>query len=291
MEVAIKTLHEGSSIKDSIPFLREGVFMKDFKHKNVLRLIGVCLHQKECPLVILPYMKNGNLLGYIRNPEKEPTVRDLITFGLQAAEGMKYLSSLKFVHRDLAARNCMLDDELNVMVADFGLSRDIYEQEYYSAKDKHTKLPVRWMSLESLERNIYNTKTDVWSFGVVIWELMTRGVTPYPSVDNWDIAKYLRKGKRLMKPQYCSDELYDIMLDCWSIEPEKRPTFSDLVYQLKKLLASFGNSKFLDQEAVYVNVPRSDSYTKATRGTPSTLTPSTPSLSSPELPEAKYMNT
>ncbi|XP_077979883.1 hepatocyte growth factor receptor-like isoform X1 [Glandiceps talaboti] len=277
VECAIKTLLEDSTTDDVLSFLREGVMMKDFRHKNVLQLCGICIHKKEPPLVILPFMRNGDLLSFIRNPEKDPTVRDLITFCLQISEGMEYLANLKFVHRDLAARNCMLADDLTVKVADFGLSRDIYERDYYSAKDRHTKLPVRWMALESLERNIYNNKTDVWSFGVVLWELMTRGVTPYPSVDNWDISKYLRKGKRLPQPQYCSDELYDLMVNCWSVMPDDRPDFTELVYLLKKILTSATNSRFLDVEALYMNMPRNESYTKATRGTPSTISPTTPS--------------
>ena len=100
--------------------------------------------------------------------------------------GMDYLSGQKFVHRDLAARNCMLDSDLTAKVADFGLSRDIYEREYYSSDNKKCKLPVKWMAPESLEKGTYNTKTDVWSYGVVVWELLTRGVTPYPDVDNWE---------------------------------------------------------------------------------------------------------
>ncbi|XP_038073903.1 hepatocyte growth factor receptor-like isoform X2 [Patiria miniata] len=250
--VAIKSLLRGEQ-EDVTNFLREGIMMKDFKHPHVLELIGVCINSNNMPLVVLPFMKHGDLLTYIRDPKNELTARDLLEFCRQVAEGMAYLANRKFVHRDLAARNCMLDDNLRVKIADFGLSRDLYERDYYSAKDKTAKLPVRWMALESLERNVYNTKTDVWSFGVVMWEFLTRGMTPYPSVDNWDISSYLQRGRRLHQPLHCPDHVYQIMMNCWSASPVDRPTFEDLVREITDILMASVDQQSQENQ-VYFNV-------------------------------------
>ncbi|XP_071961209.1 hepatocyte growth factor receptor-like [Antedon mediterranea] len=269
-DIAIKCLLPGSSQTEMVHFLEEGMIMKDFKHENVLALIGVCINKEGIPLVILPFMKHGDLLMYIRDPVYDLTARELLTFGLHIARGMSYLTGLKFVHRDLAARNCMLDETLTVKVADFGLSRDIYERDYYSAKDKNAKLPVRWMALECLERNIYNTKTDVWSFGVVLWELLTRGITPYPAVDNWDIGRFLAQGRRLPQPQFCPDEVYHVMQQCWGFSPQGRPNFEELSKKLSIILESSPASPTTKDTYVYVNVnvPRNESYTLATQNDP-----------------------
>ncbi|KAL1436598.1 hypothetical protein MTO96_049501 [Rhipicephalus appendiculatus] len=207
-EVAVKTLHNSSrgGEVDSKAFLEEALIMKDFHHVNVLPLVGLSIDNTDGLMVIIPYMKYGDLLSYIRDEKNKPTVKQLIIFGIHVAEGMKYLADTKFVHRDLAARNCMLSEDFVVRVADFGLSRDVYEKDYYSGDNK-TKLPVKWMAPESLEKGIYNHKTDVWSYGVLLWELITRGVTPYPEVDNWDIVDYLRQGRRMKQPSYCPDEM------------------------------------------------------------------------------------
>ncbi|CAI9717985.1 hepatocyte growth factor receptor-like [Octopus vulgaris] len=234
--VAVKTLHKDNPREiDVKAFLTEAIIMKDFDHENILSLIGICLGKDQMPLVVLPYMLHGDLLSYLRDVNNQPTIKDLIVFGISIASGMDYLSGLKFVHRDLAARNCMLDEKLVVKVADFGLSRDIYERDYYSSDNKKSKLPVKWMALESLETGNYNIKTDVWSYGVVLWELFTRGVNPYPTVDNWDMPKFLKSGRRMDKPDYCPSKTYEIMLRCWQVDQNLRPDFATIVDELTEL--------------------------------------------------------
>lgn len=244
--VAVKTLHNRSSWDDSLDnkaFLEEGLMMRDFEHDNVLALIGVTFDSSGLPMVITPFMLYGDLRSYISDEASSPTVKELIDFGTQVAKGMAYLSNLKFVHRDLAARNCMLDENLTVKVADFGLSRDIYERDYYSSDNKKTKLPVKWMAIESLEKCIYNTKTDVWSYGVLLWELMTRGVVPYPDVDNFDLFSYLKEGRRMLRPRYCPLILYKIMLSCWEENPAQRPTFDELVSKVSDVITQLKVAK------------------------------------------------
>ncbi|XP_061187116.1 hepatocyte growth factor receptor-like [Saccostrea echinata] len=234
MVVAVKTIIRSGAI-DVNAFLNEALIMKDFDHPNVLTLIGITMDKGEFPMVILPFMHNGALLTYIRDEENMPTVKMLVMYGLDIAQGMEYLANRKFVHRDLAARNCMIDKDFAVKVADFGLSRDIYSKEYYSCENRQ-KLPVKWMAPESLEQGRYSSKSDVWSFGVVLWELMTRGAQPYPEVDNWDMSIYLKSGRRLLRPEYCPMMLYRVMLKCWLENPANRPSFQDLADDIMRLI-------------------------------------------------------
>ncbi|XP_062589049.1 hepatocyte growth factor receptor-like [Saccostrea cucullata] len=131
-----------------------------------------------------------------------------------------------------------LNEDQHAVVADFGLSRDIYEKDYYSSSNKKTRLPVKWMAPESLEKGIYSSQSDVWSFGVTMWELLTRGSKPYPEVDGWDMLKYLKNSRRLPKPTKCPDILYNKMLRCWNLDPDERPSFSDLVIELSEIVSS-----------------------------------------------------
>jgi AXL receptor tyrosine kinase len=185
-------------------------------------------------------MANGDLKSFLidKRGDNEPnilpeglTIEILVKMCNDIANGMDYLSSLKFVHRDLAARNCMIDDNLSVKVADFGFSRDIYTKEYYRL-ERRTKLPVKWLPPESLLDNIYNEKTDVWSFGVVCWEIFSLGRSPYPGIDNGDIPEYISSGKRLKQPTLCPNEVYVIMCECWDHNPMERPAFSQLIVYL-----------------------------------------------------------
>ncbi len=164
---------------------------------------------------------------------------------------MDYLSKQRYVHRDLAARNCLLDSDLCVKIADFGLSRDIYEKDYYRGKYMKCRLPVKWMSPESLETRFFNTKTDVWSYGVLVWELITRGMTPYPHVDNVFILYHIKQGYRLTKPKYCPESIYAILMKCWSQNPKSRPNFAKICEDLQKILDNLNQN---EKQLVDVNI-------------------------------------
>ncbi|XP_044136230.1 hepatocyte growth factor receptor isoform X1 [Bufo gargarizans] len=261
LHCAVKSLNRITDIEEVSQFLKEGIIMKDFSHPNVLSLLGICLPTEGSPLVVLPFMKHGDLRNFIRNESHNPTVKDLIGFGLQVAKGMEYLASKKFVHRDLAARNCMLDETFTVKVADFGLARDVYDKEYYSVHNKTAaKLPVKWMALESLQTQKFTTKSDVWSFGILLWELMTRGAPPYADVNSFDITVYLLQGRRLLQPEYCPDALFDVMLKCWHPKPELRPTFSELVSRISSIFSTFIGEHYVLINTTYVNIKCSAPY-------------------------------
>jgi serine/threonine protein kinase len=149
---------------------------------------------------------------------------------------MDYLSKQRYIHRDLAARNCLLDSGLCVKIADFGLSRDIYEKDYYRIGNNVCKLPIKWMSPESIDKLIFNTKTDVWSYGVLVWELLTRGINPYPKIKNEFIFRHLKEGNRLPKPKYCPKSMYVILLKCWSENPILRPSFENINERIKCII-------------------------------------------------------
>ncbi|XP_073687661.1 hepatocyte growth factor receptor [Garra rufa] len=258
---AVKSLNRITDIEEVSQFLKEGIIMKDFSHPNVLSLLGICLPSEGSPLVVLPYMKHGDLRNFIRDETHNPTVKDLMGFGLQVAKGMEYLASKKFVHRDLAARNCMLDESYTVKVADFGLARDVYDKEYYSVHNKHgVKLPVKWMALESLQTHKFTTKSDVWSFGVLLWELMTRGAPPYSDVNSFDITIFLLQGRRLLQPEFCPDALYNVMIECWHPKPERRPTFSELVSRIAAIFSSFSGEHYILLNTTYVNIDKMTPY-------------------------------
>ncbi|KAM4619365.1 hepatocyte growth factor receptor [Polymixia lowei] len=271
---AVKSLNRITDLEEVSQFLKEGIIMKDFSHPNVLSLLGICLPPEGSPLVVLPYMKHGDLRNFIRDEGHNPTVKDLMGFGLQVARGMEYLASKKFVHRDLAARNCMLDESYTVKVADFGLARDVYDKEYYSVHNKSgVKLPVKWMALESLQTHKFTPKSDVWSFGVLLWELMTRGAPPYSDVNSFDITVFLLQGRRMLQPEFCPDALYTLMIECWHPRPERRPTFSELVSHISSIFSSFSGEHYVLLNTTYVNIDKMSPY-------PPLLTSISPSSSS-----------
>lgn len=278
---AVKSLNRITDLEEVSQFLKEGIIMKDFSHPNVLSLLGICLPPEGSPLVVLPYMKHGDLRNFIRDEGHNPTVKDLMGFGLQVARGMEYLASKKFVHRDLAARNCMLDESYTVKVADFGLARDVYDKEYYSVHNKSgVKLPVKWMALESLQTHKFTTKSDVWSFGVLLWELMTRGAPPYSDVNSFDITVFLLQGRRLLQPEFCPDALYTVMIECWHPKSERRPSFSELVSRISAIFSSFSGEHYVLLNTTYVNIDKMSPYPSLLASSSSTAASSSSSSSS-----------
>uniref|UniRef100_A0A452TTX6 Tyrosine-protein kinase Mer n=1 Tax=Ursus maritimus TaxID=29073 RepID=A0A452TTX6_URSMA len=260
-KVAVKTMKlDNFSQREIEEFLSEAACMKDFNHPNVIGLLGVCIEMSSQgipkPMVILPFMKYGDLHTYLlysrlETGPKHIPLQTLLKFMVDIAQGMEYLSNRNFLHRDLAARNCMLRDDMTVCVADFGLSKKIYSGDYYR-QGRIAKMPVKWIAIESLADRVYTSKSDVWAFGVTMWEIATRGMTPYPGVQNHEMYDYLLHGHRLKQPEDCLDELYEIMHSCWRAEPLERPTFSVLRLQLEKLLESLPEVQD-KAEAIYIN--------------------------------------
>ncbi|NP_571507.2 tyrosine-protein kinase receptor TYRO3 precursor [Danio rerio] len=281
-KVAVKVLKTDiNSSSDIEQCLKEAAYMKDFHHPNVIQLIGVSLHRRAqqrlpVPMVILPFMKHGDLHTFLlmsRLGDEPFTVSQqiLIQFMLDIARGMEYLSNKNIIHRDLAARNCMLNENMSVCVADFGLSKKIYSGDYYR-QGSVSKLPVKWIALESLADNVYTTQSDVWAFGVTMWEIMTRGQTPYPGVENSEIYEYLIKGERLKQPPDCPADIYEIMHSCWSPVPKCRPSFQHLIDQLELLWAKL-NPAPVKEPLLYVNLEEEDGE-QANSGTRSSEEPS-----------------
>ncbi|KAM6949599.1 tyrosine-protein kinase Mer [Aplochiton taeniatus] len=261
IKVAVKTMKVGIYNQEDLEdFLKEAEIMQHFDHENVVKLLGVTLDREQdsplpVPLVILPFIKHGDLRRFLiatRYGDIPMFVphQSLLRFMIDIAAGMKYLSDQGFLHRDLAARNCMLGDDLRVRVADFGLSKKIYSSNYYRQKVA-VRMPIKWMAVESLSESIYTSKSDVWSFGVTMWEIVSRGRTPYPGVHNYELLDLLTSGHRLKQTE-CDHKLYEVMLSCWHLEPAHRPGFMELGERLKALLSELPALE-ASQEAHYIN--------------------------------------
>lgn len=211
--------------------------MKAFDTTHVVRLLGV-VSQGQPTLVIMELMANGDLKSYLRshrpdvenydpNLKSPPTLRQILQMAIEIADGMAYLAAKKFVHRDLAARNCMVSEDLTVKIGDFGMTRDIYETDYYRKGTKGL-LPVRWMAPESLKDGVFTSSSDVWSYGVVLWEMATLASQPYQGLSNDQVLRYVIDGGVMERPENCPDKLYTLMRYCWQPKPTSRPTFLKL---------------------------------------------------------------
>ncbi|XP_043849361.1 proto-oncogene tyrosine-protein kinase ROS-like [Dromiciops gliroides] len=233
LKVAVKTLRKGATDLEKSEFLKEACLMSHFDHPHIIKLWGVCL-QNEPQFLLLELMEGKDLLSFLRGARGTPDpllgIGDLIAICIDVARGCAYLEKMHFVHRDLAARNCLVSVKeytsrsRKVKIGDFGLARDIYKNDYYR-KEGESLLPVRWMSPESLIDGVFTNQSDVWSFGVLMWEVMTLGQQPYPARTNLEVLHFVRSGGRLERPCNCPDDIYQLMLKCWTSEPYKRPSF------------------------------------------------------------------
>jgi len=180
-----------------------------------------------------------------------------MAFAWQISQGMEYLAKKGFVHRDLAARNVLVGDHKVVKVADFGLTRHVYEERVYQAK-RNRKLPLKWMSIEAIFDQTFTTQSDVWAFGVVLWELVTLGGTPYPTINNRELLSLLKGGYRMGKPDTCSEEIYNLMTKCWMESPNERPTFTKIREDLEIMMQKdnpYLDFDVLDESRDYYKVP------------------------------------
>ncbi|XP_071597197.1 proto-oncogene tyrosine-protein kinase ROS isoform X1 [Heliangelus exortis] len=242
-KVAVKTLKKGSTDHEKSEFLKEAHLMSKFDHPHILKLLGVCL-LNEPQYLILELMEGGDLLSYLRGARKQKNsflkVTDLLDICLDICKGCVYLEKMHFIHRDLAARNCLVSEKEYesssriVKIGDFGLARDIYKNDYYRKRGEGL-LPVRWMAPESLIDGVFTNRSDVWAFGVLVWETLTLGQQPYPGFSNTEVLHHVRSGGRLESPSNCPDDLCDLMVRCWAQEPHNRPTFSYIQDKLQEI--------------------------------------------------------
>ena len=236
--VAIKILKEGSNGDAKNDFIREAVLVNQFDHPNILKLLGVCFDQEPC-FITFEYMELGDLNKYLRNEaisvshsSSSLTVQQLLDMAINISAGLHYLAEHHFVHRDLATRNCLINEQLFVKIADFGLSKDVYSKDYYRLGEK-SLLPIRWMPPEAILYCKFSTQSDIWSFGIVLWEIFAGGAQPYYTLSNEEVVDYVTEKNVLQCPIGCPRLLYELMVDCWEFNPESRPKASEVHTRLQ----------------------------------------------------------
>ncbi|XP_077994551.1 uncharacterized protein LOC144448251 isoform X2 [Glandiceps talaboti] len=272
-EVAVKFLKENATPEDRSDFLNELSLMKslNINHPHVVSLIGCCtLTDTVC--IVVELAKYGSLQDYLRKNRSDCiyqnlhansrtlTPTGLLQIAWQIASGMSYIHSMKCIHRDLATRNILLGENNTCKISDFGLARDVAGVYVYQKKSQ-TRLPIRWMAIESLLDSTYTAKSDVWSYGVVLWEIAVLGATPYAGMSSAQVINKLQGGYRLSRPNHCSEALYEIMLDCWRSSPEMRPTFSKLCSIVGNIVSDT-TKEYLSltdfNDHLYVNIAEED---------------------------------
>uniref|UniRef100_A0A8C6LLR2 receptor protein-tyrosine kinase n=1 Tax=Nothobranchius furzeri TaxID=105023 RepID=A0A8C6LLR2_NOTFU len=240
--VAIKTLKGGYTDKQRRDFLAEASIMGQFDHPNIIRLEGVVTRSKPV-MIVTEYMENGSLDSFLRKHDAQFTGIQLVGMLRGIASGMKYLSDMGYVHRDLAARNILVNSNLVCKVSDFGLSRVLEDDAEAAYTTRGGKIPIRWTAPEAIAYRKFTSASDAWSYGIVLWEVMSYGERPYWEMSNQDVIKAVDEGYRLPPPMDCPATLYQLMLDCWQKERNNRPKFEQIVSILDKLIRNPGSLK------------------------------------------------
>ncbi|XP_002720675.2 tyrosine-protein kinase Lck [Oryctolagus cuniculus] len=222
-KVAVKSLKQGSMSPDA--FLAEANLMKQLQHQRLVRLYAVVT--QEPIYIITEYMENGSLVDFLKTPTGiKLTINKLLDMAAQIAEGMAFIEERNYIHRDLRAANILVSDTLSCKIADFGLARLIEDNEYTAREG--AKFPIKWTAPEAINYGTFTIKSDVWSFGILLTEIVTHGRIPYPGMTNPEVIQNLERGYRMVRPENCPEELYHLMKLCWKERPEDRPTFDYL---------------------------------------------------------------
>uniref|UniRef100_A0A3B4UNG5 receptor protein-tyrosine kinase n=1 Tax=Seriola dumerili TaxID=41447 RepID=A0A3B4UNG5_SERDU len=248
--VAIKSLKAGYSDKQRRDFLSEASIMGQFDHPNIIRLEGVVTRCKPV-MIITEFMENGSLDTFLKKHDGQFTVIQLVGMLRGIASGMKYLSDMSYVHRDLAARNILVNSNLVCKVSDFGLSRVLEDDPEAAYTTRGGKIPIRWTAPEAIAYRKFTSASDVWSYGIVMWEVISYGERPYWEMSNQDVIKAIDEGYRLPAPMDCPVVLHQLMLDCWEKGRSDRPKFGQIVTILDKLIRNPASLRELANSSVW----------------------------------------
>ncbi|XP_074639559.1 proto-oncogene tyrosine-protein kinase receptor Ret-like [Acropora palmata] len=260
-DVAVKQLKDTADMTENLGILSEIRILKQAgQHRNIVTFIGACINSGDT-LLLTELITGESLLSFLKSKKVEFQThqkgqyknlkfglndRQLLNIALQIAFGMQHLHERKVIHRDLAARNVLIDQNNVIKVGDFGMARDISVDGIYT-KISDSKVPWRWLSIESLKDQVYTAFSDVWSYGILLWEIATYGETPYPSIRTPDQLKNdLSSGVRMSRPENCCEVLYELMTSSWKENPSERTQFTDIARKLESCLGKVYERKYVN---------------------------------------------
>ncbi|XP_064106751.1 tyrosine-protein kinase Drl-like [Macrobrachium nipponense] len=222
-QVLIKTVTEAAPHEEIVLLYREGTHLFNLYHRNILTMVGISFANSSSPFILYPFHGYRNLKRYLHDHRGgHLRAAELVDLAIQAAHGLSFLHSANILHGDIGARNCVVSEKLQMRITDAGLSRDLFPSDYDSLGTEVAR-PIKWMAYEAICDGIISTASDVWSYGVLVWELTTLAQQPYVEVAGCEMEEYLRDGYRLAQPLNCPDDLYKVMAFCWAIHPKDRP--------------------------------------------------------------------
>ncbi|XP_048247730.1 tyrosine-protein kinase RYK-like isoform X1 [Haliotis rufescens] len=245
-EVYIKTLTDQARGDQLQVFLTESCMLKGLIHQNINPVVGACVDGEIQPFMIYPYSNEGNLKKFLLKCRMSEcgsrytlSTQQLVYMAIQIIRGIQYLHRKKIIHKDIATRNCVVDNDFVVKLTDNSLSRDVFPSDYTCLGDNENR-PVKWLAVEALLERRFSPASDVWAFGVTLWEMMTLGQQPYADIDPFEMAAYLQEGYRIAQPHNCPDELFAVMACCWAMSPDERPKFTQLLVCLQDFYTALG---------------------------------------------------